>query len=123
QSVILVGNLSVARDDASWLPLEVANQVLGGSAGSRLFMDLREQRSLTYGAYTSVPPRIDVAPFAASTSVRTDVTAEAVGAIFEHLDRITTEAPSDTELTNAERFLADSFPLQIETPAAVASRI
>lgn len=123
QSVIVVGNLAVHRTDATWIPLEVANQILGGSAASRLFMDLRERRSLTYGAYSVVHPRIDVGPFVASTSVRTDVTAEALGAIFEHLDRIVAEAPTASEMADAERFLADSFPLHIETPAAIGQMV
>ena len=52
QSQIVIGNLALKRSDPRFIPLMVANQVLGGSAASRLFMDLREQRSLTYGAYS-----------------------------------------------------------------------
>ncbi len=123
QSVIVTGNLAIDRKSEEWIPLEVANQILGGSAASRLFMDLRERRSLTYGAYSTVHPRIDVGPFVASTSVRTEVTDEAVGAILEHLDRIVAEPPSDTEIADAGRFLADSFPLRIDTPASIASMV
>ncbi|MBC7173749.1 MAG: insulinase family protein, partial [Polyangiaceae bacterium] len=123
QSVIVTGNLAIDRNDPQWIALEVANQVLGGSAASRLFMDLRERRSLTYGAYSSIHPRIDVGPFVASTSVRTDVTADAVEAIFSHLDRITTSAPEPSEIADAGRFLADSFPLRIDTPANVARMV
>jgi predicted Zn-dependent peptidase len=123
QSVIVAGNLAIDRDDPEWIPLEVANQVLGGSAASRLFMDLRERRSLTYGAYSAVHPRIDVGPFVVSTSVRTEVTNQAVDAIFEHLDRIVAEAPSEGEIHSAESFLADSFPLRIDTPGNIAQLV
>ncbi|MCA9605329.1 MAG: insulinase family protein [Myxococcales bacterium] len=119
QSTIFVGNLALARNAPDFVPLEVANQVLGGSAASRLFMDLREQRSLTYGAYSQVGERAQVAPFVAFARVRNQVTAEAVAGFFEHLDRIVAEAPPDDELNAAQRYLSDSFPLQIET----ASRI
>ena len=123
QSVIMIGNRAIARTDDDWIKLAVANQVLGGSAASRLFMDLREKRSLTYGAYSRVGERLDAAPFIASASVRTEVTAEAVGAFFEHLDRIVTETTPSGELNDARRFLSDSFPLKVDTPGKIASLV
>lgn len=123
QSVIYVGNLALARNDRDFVPLQVANQVLGGSAASRLFMDLREQRSLTYGAYSGVQEKAQIAPFIAYAAVRNEVTEEAMAAFMEHLDRIVAEAPSEEELTNAQRYLSDSFPLDIETAGRIASMV
>src|SRR5207344_2247612 len=65
QSVIYVGNLALARKDPDYVPLLVANQVLGGSAASRMFMDLRERQSLTYGAYSDVDEGLVPVPFRA----------------------------------------------------------
>ena len=45
QSVIYVGDLALARTNPDYVPLIVANQVLGGSAASRMFMDLRKSRA------------------------------------------------------------------------------
>ncbi len=120
QSVIRIGNLALERDNPSYIPLKVANQVLGGSAASRLFMDLREERSLTYGAYSSVGEAVEVAPFSAYASVRNEVTEEAMQAFFEHLDRIVSEPASEEELANAHRYLSDRFPLTIDTPGKIA---
>jgi len=123
QSTIFVSNLALARNDPDFVKLYVANQVLGGSAASRLFMDLREQRSLTYGAYSQVGERPQIAPFVAYARVRNQVTQEAVAGFFEHLDRIVAEAPPEPELENARRYLSDSFPLQIETAARITFMI
>ena len=123
QSVILMGNLALARQSEDYVQLMVANQVLGGSAASRLFMDLRERRSLTYGAYSQVGERVGTAPFISWAAVRTEVTGEAVGAFFENLDRIVTEAPPAEELRHAQRYLSDSFPLKIDTPGKIASLV
>jgi zinc protease len=123
QSVISVANLALARRDPQYVPLMIANQVLGGSPAARLFMDLRERRSLTYGAGSRVGESVDVAPFRAYASVRNAVTAEAMSAFMEHLDRIVTEAPPAEELNNAQRFLSDSFPLRIETPGKIADLV
>lgn len=123
QSVIYMGNLAIRRANREWIPLMVSNQVLGGSAASRLFMDLREKRSLTYGAYSAIGERVDVGPFVAYASVRTEVTTEAVGAFFEHLGRIHREPASKEELVNAKRYLSDSFPLQVDTPGKLAELV
>lgn len=123
QSVIYMGNLAISRASREWIPLMVANQVLGGSAASRLFMDLRERRSLTYGAYSAVAERVDVGPFIAYSSVRTEVTTEAVAALFDHLERIHQEPVEGQELTNAKRYLSDSFPLRVDTPGKLADLV
>lgn len=123
QSQIMLANLALKRNDPSYVPLMVANQVLGGSAASRLFMDLREKRSLTYGAYSSVDETVDIGAFRSTAAVRNPVTGEAVDAFFENLNRITTEAPPAAELADAHRYLADSFPLQIETADRIADLV
>jgi zinc protease len=120
QSVIYYGNLALPRNDPDYVALTVANQVLGGSAASRLFMDLREKRSLTYGAYSDIDERVQVGPFLSFASVRNEVTAEAMSAFNDHLRRIVSEPPSAAELAAAKRFLIDRFPLRIETPDKIA---
>jgi zinc protease len=123
QSQIVIGNLALKRNDPQYIPLLVANQVLGGSAASRLFMDLREKRSLTYGAYSRLDETVDVGSFRASAAVRTEVTEPAMSAFFEHLDRIVKSPPPDEELQSAHRYLADSFPLAIETADRIAELV
>jgi zinc protease len=130
QSLIAIGNLAVERSHPDWVPLQVANQVLGGSAASRLFMDLRERRSLTYGAYSSVDELARVGPFRARGSVGRDPrqpdvdrTPAAMDAFMEHLDRIVREAPPEAEVQEAKRFLSDSFPLQIDTAGRIANMV
>ena len=123
QSVIFLGNLALERKHPDWVPLLVANEVLGGSASSRLFMDLRERRGLTYGAYSTVYEKVDVAPFRVYVAVRNQATEEALGALLGHLERIGTEAPPEPELSHARRYLVDSFPLLIDVPAKIASLV
>ncbi len=127
QSVIAVGNLAIPRGHADWVPLAVANQVLGGSAASRLFMDLRERRSLTYGAYSGVDELPLVGPFRARAAVgrdprepTVDRTGLAMDGFMEHLDRIVRDAAPEAEVDAARRYLSDRFPLQIDTAGRIA---
>lgn len=123
QSVIYVGNLALARTNPDYVPLLVANQVLGGSAASRMFMDLRERQSLTYGAYSGIAEGQQPMPFRAYAAVRNEVTPQAMKAFFEHLSRISSEPAEAAELADAKRLLVDSFPLQIETPGEIAGLV
>ena len=123
QSVIYVGNLALARKDPDYVPLLVANQVLGGSAASRMFMDLRERQSLTYGAYSDLDEGLVPVPFRAFAAVRNEVTAQAMKAFVHHLERISSEIVPEAELADAKRLLIDSFPLHIETPSEIAALV
>ncbi|MFN9813325.1 MAG: M16 family metallopeptidase [Deltaproteobacteria bacterium] len=120
QSLIAIGNLTIPRGHPDFVRLDVANQILGGSAASRLFMDLRERRSLTYGAYSSVDEMAGVSPFRARAAVPNERTTLAMDAFMEHLERIVREEPPAAEVLDAERYLSDSFPLQIDTFGRVA---
>jgi zinc protease len=54
QTNILAGELTVPRNHPDYIPLRVMNQVLGGGASARLFLNLREEKGYTYGAYSFI---------------------------------------------------------------------
>jgi hypothetical protein len=101
----------------------VANQVLGGGVSSRLFMDLRELRSLSYGVYARMGENVGASQWFAGGQVRTAVTGDALHALFRHLECLTTEAAPDPELAMTRSYLTDSFALSIETPGNVADLV
>ncbi len=78
QSVINIGNLSLARADPDYFKAEVANYMLGGGASARLFMVLREEKGFTYGAYSRFTGQRHSGTFKAYSSVRSDATLESV---------------------------------------------
>lgn len=123
QTEIRVGNLAIARSHEDWLPLAVANAILGDDATGRLFMDIREELGLTYGIYSSVAEGQAPGTFAIETRTRTDTTGSMLAAIFGHLARIRSEAPSSEEVENAKQKLAGSFPLEIETAHDIAGKL
>jgi zinc protease len=127
QSNFNIGNIAIRRADPDYIALEVTNEILGGSPRSRLFMDLREQRSLTYGVYSGLDDLVEPGPYRVRGSVgpdpahpEVDRTGLAMEAFMEHLVRITTEPPGAAELEESRRYLSDSFPLSIDTPARIA---
>ncbi len=96
------------------------NQVLG-SAGSRLYRNLREDKGYTYGAYSSISQDRLVGSFSASASVRTAVTDSAVTEFLYELRRIRTEKVEEAELRRAKAVMAGNFARALESPATIAN--
>jgi zinc protease len=123
QSNIVIGNLAIKRTDPDYFSLLVMNQVLGAGASSRLFMNLREAKGYTYGAYSNLDARQQAGTFQATSEVRTPVTGAALKEFFYELDRIRTEPVSDKELSDAKAYLTGVFPLQLETQEGLIDRL
>ena len=78
QSELRIGQVSVARDTPDYHPLIVANTILGGQFVSRINLNLREDKGLTYGARTAFEFRRRSGPFVLQVSVQTSGTARAI---------------------------------------------
>jgi zinc protease len=123
QSNILVGNLIWGPGDPRHYGAVVANRVLGGGADTRLFMILREQKSWTYGAYSTLNRYKGPGSFEANTEVRTEVTDSALVEMLAQLKRIGAEPIETAEFEQARNALTGSFPLRVETAADVAAQV
>lgn len=121
QATILVGNKGIGRTAPTYDDARVMNRVLGGGASSRLFMDLRETRSLTYGVYSALDGGRFGGDHSASLSCATDKADEALSALFEHARRIRDEPVTDEELDGARRYLCGAFPMGASSLGGLAS--
>jgi zinc protease len=78
QSELRIGQVSVARDTPDYHALVLANTILGGQFVSRINLNLREDKGLTYGARTAFEFRRQAGPFVLQVSVQTTGTARAI---------------------------------------------
>jgi zinc protease len=115
QSNIVIANEAITRTNRDYFPLLLMHTILGANASSRLFMNLREHKGYTYGAYSSLDARRLAGTFRATAEVRTAVTGASLHEFFYELDRIRNEAVSADEITNAKSYLTGVFPIRIET--------
>jgi predicted Zn-dependent peptidase len=122
QTVLQFGNLAVRRNDPDYIPLVVANRILGGGSSARLFQNIREQKGYTYGAYSSLSANRWPGIWGASASVRTPVTEPAVGEFFKEFNRLQDEPVSAEEMERAKRSIIGSFALTLESPQGILSR-
>ncbi|MDQ3799279.1 MAG: insulinase family protein [Acidobacteriota bacterium] len=123
QSNIVLSNLAIKRNHPDYFPLMVMNQVLGAGASSRLFMNLREEKGYTYGAYSSLDARRLAGAFEATAEVRTPVTGDSLKEFFYELNRIRDEAVAAEELQDAKNFLTGVFPIRAETQEGLTNLI
>jgi predicted Zn-dependent peptidase len=123
QSNIVLTNLGVKRTDPDYFPLIVMNQVLGAGASSRVFMNLREEKGYTYGAYTRLGAKKLSGDFEATAEVRTAVTGDSLKEFFYELNRIRDDRVSDQELADAQNFLTGVFPIRAETQEGLTNLI
>src|SRR4029450_8479172 len=79
QSELRIGQVSVPRDTPDYHPLVVANTILGGQFVSRINLNLRQDKGLTYGARTAFEFRRMPGPFVLQASVQTSGTGSASG--------------------------------------------
>lgn len=123
QSNIVIANAGITRTSPDYFPLLVMHTVLGANASSRLFMNLREHKGYTYGAYSSLDARRLAGTFRVSAEVRTPVTGASLHEFFFELDRIRTERVPDEELRNAKSYLTGVFPIRIETQDGLVDQL
>jgi predicted Zn-dependent peptidase len=115
QSNIVLSNLAIKRTDGDYFPALVMNQVLGAGASSRIFMNLREEKGYTYGAYTRLNTKALAGDIEATAEVRNEVTGDSLKEFFYELERIRDERVSSDELDDAKNFLTGVFPIRAET--------
>jgi zinc protease len=123
QSNIVIANEGIKRDDPDFFPMLLMHTVLGANASSRLFMNLREDKGYTYGAYSTLDARGHGGSFRASAEVRTPVTGAALTEFFLELDRIRSETVSTQEIVDAKSYLTGVFPIRLETQEGLTDQL
>lgn len=124
QSELRVGHIAVARGTPDYHALVVANTVLGGQFVSRINLNLREDKGLTYGARTAFDFRRLPGPFALQTSVQTSGTAQAVQESLDEIAAIRGARPVTTdELVMGVAALTRGYARNFETAEQVARAV
>ncbi len=119
QTTLMVGNIAIDRGSEDYVPMVVMNHLLGGGAAGRLFLNLREEKGYTYGAYSTFTAVDYPGPWSADASVRTEVTDGALTELFNEIRRIRDTRVSEAELAATKRSVTAGFALALEQPARV----
>ena len=121
QSVIAVGRRWVDIKDPSYFATVIGNHVVGDDFLSRLNANLREKNGYSYGCRAGFSYRRTGSVWQASTSVRADVTAEALKEIIGELDDLAGKRPlTAEEIDTAREAEVRTFPESFEAPGSIA---
>ncbi|MBZ5592025.1 MAG: insulinase family protein [Acidobacteriia bacterium] len=123
QADIHIGQLAVTRTDPDYFPLLVGNSILGGSASSRLFNDVREKKGFAYDVHSELDRRKDAGVALAVTQVRNDVVEPAMEAVLGHLAAMGNAPVTAAELSDAKNYMSGVFLISLETQSGVADQV
>jgi zinc protease len=108
------------RGDPDFESAVVANAIYGGTFGSRLTSNIREEKGYTYSPHTSVNTYRAAGALVSHADVRNAVTAATVNEITYELNRLVTTSPTPDELSQAKRFLVGIQAISLQSRASVA---
>jgi predicted Zn-dependent peptidase len=110
------------RDLATRAALAVYATLLGGSMGSRLFDEIREQRGLCYAIRSYAWSHSDNSTLEVSAGLDSSKLDEAYKRIREIVEELQTDGPREGEVERARAYAAGSTVLSLESTGAVARR-
>ena len=124
QSSISIGQVGIDRSNPDYYAVQVMNSILGGGGTARLYMNLRQDKGYTYGAYSSFAARRGAGPFAASAEVQTASTKEAVIEFINEINGIRGANPvTPSELEVNKQALIRGFPSGFETVGQISNQL
>ena len=122
QSVIVGAIPTGLQGTQDLLPVNTANDALGGSFLSRINMDLREKRHWSYGVSGRFNVAEHAAPYMISAPVQADQTGPSLASLRTDLASfVTTEPMTQAEFDRAIVGAVRALPGQFETSDAVLS--
>jgi len=124
QSEIRVGHLGLPRSHPDYFPLLLVNYILGeGGFSSRLMSRIRSELGCTYGIRSSFHFRRAPGPFVVSTFTPAAQTALVVKEIKAVIMELRESGITAQELAEAQSYYVGHFPLGLETPRHIGSRL
>jgi len=100
--------------------LVIYSTLLGGSMGSRLFDEIREQRGLAYSVHSAPHAYADVPVLQLSAGLESSKTIEAYRRMREIVTELREQGPTESEVERARAYAAGARAIAFENTGAVA---
>lgn len=122
QSAIKIGRKLFNRTHVDYRKMQVLNLVLGGYFGSRLMKNIREEKGLTYGIYSTMESYFDDGCFYIETEINNALRAQGLTEIYKEIGMLRENLIDEDELKTAKNYLLGSFLRSIDGPFSLAER-
>jgi predicted Zn-dependent peptidase len=113
----------LARDDPRRYAASVLDAILGGSASSRLFQEIREKRGMAYSVYSFGSQYAETGQVGVYIGTREDNLAECLDVTARELRAIAEGRLNEGELDRAKENLKGRLLLSLESTSARMSRL
>jgi predicted Zn-dependent peptidase len=113
----------IARDDPSRYAVSLLDAILGGSASSRLFQEIRESRGMAYSVYTFASQYTETGQVGIYVGTREDNLDECLAVIAAELEDVASGRLRPGELDRAKENLEGRLLLSLESTSNRMSRL
>lgn len=122
QATIRVGKQIPNRSHQNYRHIQMYNLALGGYFGSRLMKNIREDKGLTYGIYSSVDSYFDDGCFYIEADINTEKTDLALDEIYKEIDLLNNFLVSEEELNIAKNYFCGSLLRGFDGPFTIMDK-
>lgn len=125
QARIIVAHEGISRTEPERIPIDLMNDVLGGSGfSSRLMRRVRSDEGLTYGVNSGFSLRSVAGPFSISTFTRKEKVREVVDLLLAEMQAIQGDRPvTEEEFRKFVSYNVGRFGLSLETSESVLASL
>jgi zinc protease len=123
QSTLILGVPVPGPTSADFMRLNVMDALLGGTFGSRITTNIREQKGYTYSPYSSVMTHYHEANWAEQADVTTAVTGASLKEILGEIARLQGAAPGEPELSGIKNNMIGLFTLRNASRGGIVDQL
>lgn len=117
QSAINIGNISINKLHEDYPKIRILNHILGGpSLSSRLMLNIRVEKGLTYGIYSEFKSFENEGIFRVKTELKKESVNLAIDEIYKEMERLKSELVSEAELYKVKNYMLGMFLQMIDGP-------
>src|SRR5881227_141533 len=120
---VCVGASGISRSDRRRFAASLLDSILGGSASSRLFQEIREKRGMAYSVYSFASQYTDTGLVGVYVGTRDENLAQCVDIAVEQIGEIATGKLRAGELERAKESLKGRIMLSMESTSNRMSRL
>lgn len=122
QSVAVFGHAGILRDDPDFIPAYVLNYVLGGGGfASRLTVEVREKRGLSYSVYSYLSPRDRAGLHLGGVATANASMKDSIAVIKDEWRKMAENGVTAEELDKAKRYLTGAYALRFDSNSKIAN--
>ena len=116
QTSIRIGRRLVNRSHEDYNGLYILNTILGGYFGSRLMMNIREEKGYTYNIFSSLDTMLYDGYFYVGTEVDNKYAEKTIQEIYSEMERLKVDLVDDIELEMVKNYLMGNLLTMIDGP-------